>query len=67
LKLNERKCQQQEYDSKKRSLRSGAKDTTKNPDREKNSINKPNQYAKVKNSMKVEEELQADTQCFQYL
>jgi hypothetical protein len=57
--LNERKCQQHEYDSKKWSLSSGTKYTIKIAHREKIfPIYKP--ICKSQNSLKGEEELQAD-------
>ena len=60
--LNKRKRQQKEDDAKKKSLCSSTKDTTKNSDKDKNSSNLPNQYEKVKNSVKGgEEEVQDDT------
>jgi hypothetical protein len=55
--LNERKRQQQEDDKMKKS--SGKKDTIKVPEKDRtNSSTMPNQYAKVKNTVKGEEELQ---------
>jgi hypothetical protein len=44
--LKERKLQQQEDDSDKRFLSSGAKDTTEIADRDKNNSNSPNHCAK---------------------
>jgi hypothetical protein len=58
--LNERKRQQQEDDIKKMTSTSGSKDTTKISDKDENHFNIPNQYANVKNSLKGEEEIQAD-------
>jgi hypothetical protein len=55
--LNERKRQQQVNDKLKKA--SSKKDTTKVPDKGRtNSSNMPSQYAKVKNTVKGEEELQ---------
>jgi len=55
--LNERKRQQQEDDKVKKS--SSKKDTVKVPEKDRtNSSNMPNQYAKVKNTVKGEEDLQ---------
>jgi hypothetical protein len=59
--LNELKRQQEQDDSKKRSLSSGAKDKKEISDRDKNYSNMPNQYAKFKTAVKGEEEFQADT------
>jgi hypothetical protein len=59
--LNERKRQQQEDDKKKMS--SSKKDTVKVPEKDRNhSSNMPNKYAKVKNTVKGEEELQDGTE-----
>jgi hypothetical protein len=52
--LNEQNRQQQGEDSKNRSSSSDAKDETKISDRDKNNFNKPNRYAKVKNSVEGE-------------
>jgi hypothetical protein len=59
--LNERKHQQQEDDKMKMS--SSKKDTIKIPEKDRaNPSNMPNQYAKVKNTVKREEELQDSTE-----
>jgi hypothetical protein len=59
--LSERKRQQQEDDKMKKS--SNKKDAIKSPEKDRtNSSNMPNQYAKVKNTVKGEKELQDDTE-----
>jgi hypothetical protein len=55
--LNGQKRQQKQDDSEKRSYSSVSKDISKIFDREKNNSNILNQYAKVKNDVKGEEEL----------
>ena len=60
--LNERKRQQQEEDKSKKSSDTNGNDAFKMSERNKNTSSKlPNQYAKVKNAVKGEEELQNDT------
>ena len=59
--LNERKRQQQEEDNSKRSSDKNGNDAFKMSERNKNTSSKlPNQYAKVKNAAKGEEEVQDD-------
>jgi hypothetical protein len=56
--LNERKCQQQEEDKSKKSSDTNGNDALR---WNKNTSSKlPNQYAKVKNAVKGEEEVQDD-------
>jgi hypothetical protein len=57
LLLNELKRHQEDVESKKISSSSDAKDTTEIPDRDKSNFSIPDQYAKVKNAVKREEEI----------
>jgi hypothetical protein len=60
--LNEGEHQQQEEDKSKRSSGTNENDAFKMSERNKNTSSKlPNQYAKVKNAVKGEEEVQNDT------
>jgi hypothetical protein len=60
--LNERKRQQQEEDKSKMSSGTNGNDAFKMSERNKNTSSKlPNQFAKVKNAVKGEEEVQDDT------
>jgi hypothetical protein len=56
--LNERKLQQQEDDRRKRSLLDTNQDPVKAPDKKDNKDAIPNQYARVKNGLKGEEDVQ---------
>jgi hypothetical protein len=59
--INERKHQQQEEDKSKKSSDTNGNDAFKMSERNKNSSSKlPNQYAKVENNAKGEEEFQDD-------
>jgi hypothetical protein len=59
--LNERKRQQIEDDKLKRSLHLDNKEPGKVSDRDGNNLNNPNQYARVKNTSKGEEEILNET------